>query len=180
MAYTFLKVQGHETGSSRIDQEGLAIAKTILEKAKKKNITIYLPLDHVVASEFSENAKAKTTAGVDIESGWMGLDVGPKTVESFKKALSGAKMVLWNGPLGVFEFPAFANGSRAIAQFIASTKMISIIGGGDTAACIKEFGLEEKMSHISTGGGASLEYLEGQVLLGVAALQKKQAARSGV
>lgn len=172
MAYTFLKVQGHPIGNSKLDEPGQAIAKEVLEKAKKMNVKIVLPVDHVVADSFKENAQSKVAAVID--SGWMGLDIGPKSVELFKKELAGAKTILWNGPVGVFEWEAFAKGSREIAQAIAAGKATSIVGGGDTASAIKEFGLEDKMSHISTGGGASLEFLEGKILPGIAALQAKE------
>lgn len=172
MAYTFLKVQGLPIGNSKLDEAGLAIAKEVLEKAKQMNVKIVLPVDHVVADSFKENAQSKVAAVID--SGWMGLDIGPKSVELFKKELAGAKTILWNGPVGVFEWEAFAKGSREIAQAIAAGKATSIVGGGDTASAIKEFGLEDKMSHISTGGGASLEFLEGKILPGIAALQAKE------
>ncbi|MFH1384965.1 MAG: phosphoglycerate kinase [Candidatus Omnitrophota bacterium] len=172
MAYTFLKTQGHTIGNSKLDAESLAIAQTLLVKAKEKNVTLLLPQDHVVGNEFSEQAQAKG-ADIDIEDGWMGLDIGPKTVAAFKEVIKGAKTIVWNGPLGVFEFEKFKGGSEAIAQCIAASSAMSIIGGGDTAAAIKAFGLEDKMSHISTGGGASLEYLEGKMLPGIAALNDK-------
>lgn len=171
MAYTFLKVQGHAIGNSKCeDENGQAIAKDILAKAETKGVAIHLPIDHVLGNEFSENAAVKTTTGIDIDDGWMGLDIGPKTIAEYKVVIATAKTIIWNGPVGVFEFEKFKAGSLALAQFIGDTDAISIIGGGDTAAAIKKFGLEDKMSHISTGGGASLEYLEGKVLPGVAAL----------
>ena len=174
MAYTFLKVQGIAIGNSKCEDEaGQQVARDILAKAKAKGVTIHLPVDHVVGNEFSESAEAKTTDGAAIEDGWMGLDIGPKTVEDFKKVLATAKTVVWNGPVGVFEFDKFKAGSLALAQAIAASSATSIIGGGDTAAAMKKFGLEDKMSHISTGGGASLEYLEGKILPGVAALNDK-------
>ncbi len=174
MAYTFLKVQGVSIGKSKCEDEaGQKIASDILAKAAAKKVAIHLPVDHVIGNEFSENATAKVTSGQAIEDGWMGLDIGPKTVKDFNAVLAKAKTVIWNGPLGVFEFEKFAKGSKAVAEFIGSTKATSIIGGGDTAAAIKEFNLEDKMTHISTGGGASLEYLEGKVLPGVAALNDK-------
>ncbi len=172
MAYTFLKVQGHPIGNSKLDQPGLEIAKTVLENAKKSNVKVLLPVDHVVGDSFSEKARVKVVTS--IEDGWMGLDIGPRTVELFKKEMAPAKTILWNGPVGVCEWPAFAEGSRKLAEAIASSKVTSVIGGGDTASAVKEFGLEGKMSHISTGGGASLEFLEGKVLPGIAALQDKE------
>ena len=172
MAYTFLKVQGHPIGNSKLDEPGLVIAKDILAKAGKMNVKVVLPVDHVVADSFDAKAQFKIVTA--IESGWMGLDIGPKSVALFKKELASAKTILWNGPVGVFEWPSFAKGSRELAQAIAAGKATSIVGGGDTASAIKEFGLEDKMSHISTGGGASLEFLEGKVLPGIAALLEKE------
>ena len=172
MAYTFLKVQGQSIGNSKLDEPGLAIAKEILEKAGQMNVRIVLPVDHIAGDAFKENAQTKVVT--TIETGWMGLDIGPESVELFKKELAGAKTILWNGPVGVFEWEAFARGSRELAQAIAAGKATSIVGGGDTASAIKEFGLEDKMSHISTGGGASLEFLEGKVLPGIAALLAKE------
>ena len=171
MAYTFLKVQGQSIGNSKLDELGLAVAKEILDKAKRSNVKIVLPIDHVMGDSF--NANAKVRIGEKIDEGWMGLDIGPKTVELFEKELARAKTILWNGPVGVFEWEAFSKGSREIANFIASLRATTIVGGGDTASAVKEFGLEDKMSHISTGGGASLEFLEGKVLPGIAALQDK-------
>ncbi len=172
MAYTFLKSQGHSIGNSKLDEAGLEIAEKLLKKARDKGVKLLLPTDHIVAQEFNENAQSKYSE-IDIEDGWLGLDVGQETVEAFKKELLTAKTVVWNGPLGVFEFEKFKMGSQAIAECLASSEAMSIIGGGDTAAAVKAFGLEDKMSHISTGGGASLEYLEGKVLPGIAALMDK-------
>lgn len=172
MAYTFLKAQGHSIGNSKLDEEGLKIVDGLFAKAKEKGVDIHLPVDHIVANEFSENAEAKESE-IDIEDGWMGLDIGPKTVEKFAAVIAGAKTVVWNGPSGVFEFEKFAAGSKAVGKAVAESDSMSIIGGGDTAACVKIFGLADQMSHISTGGGASLEYLEGKVLPGVAALNDK-------
>ncbi|MFC1808523.1 phosphoglycerate kinase [Candidatus Omnitrophota bacterium] len=174
MAYTFLKVKGIAIGNSKCEDEaGQKVAEDVLAKAQAKGVSIHLPVDHVVGNEFSENADAKVTEGEAIEDGWMGLDIGPKTIEAFTQVLASAKTVIWNGPVGVFEFDKFEKGSKVLAEFIGSLDAISIIGGGDTAAAIKKFDLEDKMSHISTGGGASLEYLEGKVLPGVAALNDK-------
>lgn len=174
MAYTFLKVQGQPIGNSKLDEPGIAIARDILDKSGKMKVRIVLPVDHVVADSFNEKAQSKVVTS--IEGGWMGLDIGPKSLELFKKELASAKTILWNGPVGVFEWPAFAKGSRELARAIAAGRATSIVGGGDTASAIKEFGLEDKMSHISTGGGASLEFLEGKVLPGIAALQDKGVA----
>lgn len=172
MAYTFLKVQGHKIGNSKLDEEGIDVARKILDKVKGSKVKFVLPVDHIVGNDFSNDAEAKET-GIDIEDGWMGLDIGPKTVEKFKEVLKDAKTVVWNGPVGVFEFDKFAGGTRAIGEFLAGLDATTIVGGGDTASAVKEMGLEAKMSHISTGGGASLEFLEGKVLPGVAALDEK-------
>ena len=175
MAYTFLKVQGISIGNSKLEAEKQDLAKDILNKAQAKKITIALPVDHVIADKFEATAQTKISSDANIPDGWMGLDIGPKTIENFKKILESAKTIIWNGPLGVCEMKPFERGSREIANFIANLygKVTSIIGGGDTAAAITQFGLENKMSHISTGGGASLEFLEGKALPGIVALRDK-------
>lgn len=175
MSYTFLKTQGHAIGSSRLEADKLDIAKDILKKAEEKGVEVLLPVDHIVTDGFSDQSSNVKTVGVGgIEDGWEGVDVGPQTVEIFKKALADAKTVVWNGPVGVFEQARFANGSRAVAETLAGlTESTTVIGGGDTAAAVQQFGLADRMSHISTGGGASLEFLEGKVLPGVAILKDK-------
>ncbi len=172
MSYTFQKVLGRSIGDSLFDKEGEQTARDVLKKAKDKGVKLLLPVDYKVADKFDANARSKIS-GADIEPGWSGLDIGPKTILLFQEELKKAKTVLWNGPVGVFEFPAFAEGTRKLAETLANLKATTVIGGGDTAAAIKEFGLEDKMSHVSTGGGASLEYLEGKVLPGIAVLQDK-------
>ncbi|MDD5495903.1 MAG: phosphoglycerate kinase [Candidatus Omnitrophica bacterium] len=173
MAYTFLKVQGKTIGSSKLDKDGLDIAKAALDKAVKKNVPILLPVDHVVADKFDVNAQTKLV-GEDIPDGWMALDIGPKTVKLFEDKLKSAKTVVWNGPLGVFEMEKFAKGTEDVARFLAGLKGVTtVIGGGDTAAAMAKFKVDGKMTHISTGGGASLEYLEGRGLPGIDALQDK-------
>lgn len=173
MAYTFLKAKGKTIGSSKLDKDGFDTAKAALDKAAKKNIPMLLPVDNVIADKFDANANSKLV-GEDIPDGWMGLDIGPKTVKLFEEKLKGAKTIVWNGPLGVFEMDKFAKGTLDIAKFIAGMSGVtSIIGGGDTAAAMSKFKLEDKMSHISTGGGASLEYLEGRGLPGIDALNDK-------
>ncbi len=173
MAYTFLKVQGIEIGASKYEKDKLDLAKAILEKAKQKNVPILLPVDHMTVQKVDENAAAKVE-GPAISPGWMGVDIGPKSVEMFCKALDLAKTVIWNGPMGIFEIKPFAKGSYEIALKLSQLKdATTIIGGGDTAAAAIGFGLAEKMTHISTGGGASLEYLEGKELPGIAALEEK-------
>lgn len=173
MAYTFYAAQGKSIGASKVEKDKIDIAKSLLEKAKQKSVNIVLPVDNVIADKFDANANTKVV-GDQIPDGWMGLDVGPKTVELFKGVLKDAKTIVWNGPLGVFEMDKFAKGTEDIARYIATLKAISIIGGGDTAAAIAKFKLEDKMTHISTGGGASLEYLEGKVLPGIKALTDKK------
>ncbi|MFA6321697.1 MAG: phosphoglycerate kinase [Candidatus Omnitrophota bacterium] len=173
MAYTFLKVQGKTIGSSKLDKDGLDTAKQALEKAAAKKIPILLPVDHVIADKFDANANTKLVVD-NIPDGWMALDIGPKTIKIFEDKLKTAKTIIWNGPVGVFEMEKFAKGTEDIAKFIASLKGVtSIIGGGDTAAAMLKFNVEDKMTHISTGGGASLEYLEGRGLPGIDALSDK-------
>lgn len=173
MAYTFLKANGKSIGASKLDKDGLKTAKLALDKAAKKNIPILLPIDNVIADKLEAGAKTKLV-GEDIPDGWMGLDIGPKTIRLFEDKLKGAKTILWNGPLGVFEIARYAKGTEEIAGFIATLKGVTtIIGGGDTAAAIAKFKLEDKMTHVSTGGGASLEYLEGKSLPGIDSLNDK-------
>jgi phosphoglycerate kinase len=173
MAYTFLKAQGIDIGNSKLEADKVDLAAEILKEASAKKVKILLPVDHVAADKFDAAADAKVTADNKIPAGMLGLDIGPKTVKLFEAELKNAKTIVWNGPLGVFEMDKFDKGSREIAEFIAGLKAVTIIGGGDTAAAVAKFGLEKKMSHISTGGGASLEYLEGKILPGIAALQDK-------
>lgn len=173
MAYTFLKAKGKTIGTSKLDKDGFDTAKAALDKAAKKNIPMLLPIDHVVADKFDANANTKVV-GEDIPDGWMGLDIGPKTIKLFEERIATAKTIVWNGPLGVFEMDKFAKGTQDIAKFIAGLSGVtSIIGGGDTAAAMLKFKLDTKMSHISTGGGASLEYLEGRGLPGIDALNDR-------
>ncbi|MDR3165546.1 MAG: phosphoglycerate kinase [Synergistaceae bacterium] len=170
MSFTFLKSQGYEIGHSLCEAEKLDFARAMSEKAKKKNVSILLPVDVVVASEVSAEAASKTVAVNAIPSDLMGLDIGPATRKLFSEALESAKTVLWNGPMGVFEMTPFANGTRAIAEQLAKiTKngAATVVGGGDSAAAIAQFGLENEVSHVSTGGGASLEFFEGKTLPGV-------------
>jgi len=171
MAYTFLKAKGEPIGNSKLEADRVETAKQILEKAKAAKVDVLLPVDHVVADKF--DAAANTRIVDRIPDGWMALDIGPKTVELFTKKLQEARMVVWNGPMGVFEMAPFAKGTEAVAKALAASNATTIIGGGDTAAAVNQFGLGDKMSHISTGGGASLEFLEGKELPGVAALSNK-------
>jgi 3-phosphoglycerate kinase len=169
-----MKAQGYEIGDSLLDEAGIEVAKNILAKAKDKGIELLLPVDTVVADAFDANANTKIAELGQIEPSWQGLDIGPKTIELFKAAILKSKMVVWNGPVGVFEFEKFGVGTRALADLLAETPAItSIIGGGDTAAAVVQYGLADKMSHVSTGGGASLEMLEGKILPGLAALTDK-------
>lgn len=173
MAFPFCRVKGWQIGSSKYEAGGEELARQVLDSARQKGVTVVLPVDHVIAQKL-EKGVATRIVDRDIPAGWMGLDAGPKSIEEYKKALAGAKTVLWNGPLGVFETPPFDRASRAIAEYLTTQGATTIVGGGDTAAAVKAFGLEEKMSHVSTGGGASLEYLEGRVLPGIAALPEKE------
>ncbi|MBF0522424.1 MAG: phosphoglycerate kinase [Candidatus Omnitrophica bacterium] len=172
MAYTFLKAMGKNIGKSILEADKVDLAKGLLEKAKAKGVKIVLSEDFVVVKDFEKPEEKKIVT--DIEDGWEGLDVGPKTIAKFKEVLSTAKTVVWNGPVGVFEKDAYAEGTKEIAEYLATLKnCVTIVGGGDSASAAKKFNVEDKMTHISTGGGASLEFLEGQVLPGVAALKDK-------
>lgn len=173
MIFTFFKAQGLSVGSSLVEDDKLDLAKTLLEKAKTKGVEFYLPTDVVIADKFAEDANSEVTAVATIPDGWMGLDVGPKSIEAVEGLLKDCKTVIWNGPMGVFEMEKFAKGTIAIAQTLAeltASGATTIIGGGDSVAAVEKCGLGSKMSHISTGGGASLELLEGKVLPGVACL----------
>ncbi len=172
MAYTFLKSRLKSIGSSKLEEEMIGTVDTIFKKASKKNVSIFLPKDHVVAKEINEKAKSKVV-GEDIPDGWIGLDIGPKTIKSFEEILKESKTIVWNGPVGLFEMKQFSKGTSELAKFIARLDATTVIGGGDTAAAVNQLKLGDKMSHMSTGGGASLEYLEGKVLPGVAALNDK-------
>ena len=165
MAYTFMKAMGHEVGNSLLEEDKIELAKTIMAKGGDKLI---LPVDNVVADKFANDAEVKVVDR-DIPEGWMGLDIGPKSIELFKETLQGAKTVVWNGPMGVFEMPNFAKGTLAVCEAISELPdAVTVIGGGDSAAAAIQLGFEDKFSHISTGGGASLEYMEGKVLPGIA------------
>ena len=174
MAYTFYKAQGHGIGTSICEEDKLDLAKEILEKAKQKGVELLLPVDNHVSSEYSNDGESKFVESTEIPEGFMGLDIGPKTIESFKEVIKAAKTILWNGPLGVSEFERFAEGTKQIARALAESNAVTIIGGGDSAAAIEKMGLADKMTHISTGGGASLEFLEGKVLPGIACLDDKE------
>jgi phosphoglycerate kinase len=170
MAYTFLRAEGRPTGKSLVEEDRIELAKKLIQKAADKGVNLLLPQDHVVASEFSPDAEHKICSDADFPADWMALDIGPATIAAYTDALRDARMVVWNGPMGVFEFDAFASGTMAIATTLAESKARSIVGGGDSVAAVMKAGLESKMTHISTGGGASLEFLEGKILPGLAAL----------
>lgn len=173
MAYTFLKAQGYKVGNSLVEEDKVDYAKQMLEDAKVKGVQLLLPTDHVVATDFDKNAEPIVTEDANIEDGFMGLDIGPKTAAAYAKAVLDAKTVVWNGPMGVFEFENFAKGTIEVAKALASSEATTIIGGGDSAAAVNTLGFGDKMTHISTGGGASLEFLEGLVLPGIDALNNK-------
>ena len=172
MAYTFLSVQGHKIGKSLVESDYLETAKDFLKAAADKKVTVILPVDHIAAEAFDENAKPVAVDSADIPDTLMGMDVGPKTIALIKDAVSKAASVVWNGPLGVFEFDSFANGTLEIAKAVAECKGTTVVGGGDSVAAVNKFGLADKLSHVSTGGGASLEFLQGLPLPGIVALQK--------
>ena len=173
MAYTFFKAQGYEVGNSICELDKLDLAKEAMEKAKAKGVNLVLPVDTKVGKEFKPDTESKTVAWTEIPADWEGFDIGEKTIEIFTEEIKKAKTVIWNGPLGLFEFPQFSVGTNAIARLLATIDAKTIIGGGDSAAAVKKAGLEDKMTHISTGGGASLEFLEGKDLPGVAAANDK-------
>ncbi len=173
MAYTFFKAKGYNIGTSICEDDKVELAASLMTKAQEKGVNLLLPVDNVVATEFKADAESKIVDSTDIPNGWMGLDIGEKTVQDFADALKDAKTVIWNGPMGVFEFEKFANGTKKVAQAVANVDGTTIIGGGDSAAAVKQLGFASKMTHISTGGGASLEYLEGIELPGIACLNDK-------
>ena len=173
MAYTFMKAQGGSIGDSLVDNDRLADALRFIEKAKEKGVKLLLPVDTMIADAFEGYTAIKTCKAGEVPEGWQGLDIGPETVKLFSNAVKEAKTIVWNGPMGVFENPDFAKGTLAVATAMAESDAITIIGGGDSAAAVNQMGLGDKMSHISTGGGASLEFLEGKGLPGVNCLQDK-------
>ena len=173
MSYTFAKAQGLEIGKSILDADNVGLAGELLKKAEAAGVRMLLPVDVICADDFKNDAK-KAAVDVDkIPADMMGMDIGPKTIELYKEALADAKTIVWNGPMGVFEMPNFAVGTRAVAEALAASDAITIIGGGDSAAAVEQFGLGDKMTHISTGGGASLEFLEGKELPGIAVIEDK-------
>ena len=173
MAYTFLKAQGYEIGTSLVEEEKVEYAKEMMEKAKAKGVKLLLPIDNAVADKFADVAPV-ITEDANIPEGFMGLDIGPKTIEEYVNTVNASKTIVWNGPMGVFEFENFANGTLAVAKAMAAlTDATTVIGGGDSAAAVNQLGFGDKMTHVSTGGGASLEFLEGKELPGIVALDNK-------
>jgi phosphoglycerate kinase len=173
MAYTFLKAQGYAVGKSLVEEDKLDYAKEMLNSAKAKGVKLLLPVDHITAAEFSKDAEPVVTDDQTIKADFMGLDIGPKTAKLYADAVAESKTVVWNGPMGVFEFEKFAQGTIAVAKALAESSATSVIGGGDSAAAVNILGFGDRMTHISTGGGASLEFLEGLVLPGIDALDDK-------
>ena len=171
MAFTFFKAQGGSIGSSLVEDEYLETAKKILSLAKEKGVNVMLPEDSVIADAFSNDAHIKVVSSMEIEAGWMGLDVGPKAIETYRDVISKSKTILWNGPLGVFEMENFSLGTKSLGEMIAQSSAYSLVGGGDSVAAVKKFNLSDEVSYVSTGGGALLELLEGKTLPGVAAIQ---------
>lgn len=173
MAYTFIKAMGYEIGKSLLEEDKLDYARSMIEKAKEKNVKLLLPVDTAVGSEFAPDCERKVVKVSEIPADWMGMDIGPETIKLFSDAVKSAATVVWNGPMGVFEFNAFAQGTEAMAKALAESGAVTIVGGGDSAAAVEKLGYADKMTHISTGGGASLEFLEGLELPGVACLMNK-------
>ena len=173
MAYTFLKAQGFSVGNSLVEEDKLGYAKLMIEKAQKNGVQLLLPIDHRIANEFKDK-KAEFTSDENIPEGYMGLDIGDKTILEFNALLESAKTILWNGPMGVFEFENYAKGTFALAESLSKLDAITIIGGGDSAAAVTQLGFKDQMTHISTGGGASLEFLEGKLLPSIEALKNKE------
>jgi len=173
MAYTFLKAKGYEIGKSLLDAERIDFCRDIMAAAAEKGVKLLLPVDIVVAKEYAPDAEHKVVAAQEIPADWEGMDIGPETAKLYSAEVKAAGTVVWNGPMGVFEFEAFAHGTRSVAQALADSAALSVIGGGDSAAAVEQMGFADKMTHVSTGGGASLEFLEGKVLPGVAALDDK-------
>jgi 3-phosphoglycerate kinase len=173
MSYTFLAARGTSVGTSRVEEDKLDLARELLAKAKQKGVDLLLPVDHVCGEEFAETTEPRTLEAAEIPEGWMGLDIGPKTIDLYRAKIAGARTVVWNGPMGVFEWESFAAGTMAMARACAESDAVTIVGGGDSASAAKKSGLADRFGHISTGGGASLELLEGKDLPGVAALTDK-------
>ena len=174
MANTFLAAQGYETGDSLVEEEKIDLAKELIEKAEEKGVNLSLPVDVMVADDFTADAAQKIVSANEIEPGWQALDIGPETIKSFAEVIKDAQTVVWNGPMGVFEMDPFAKGTTEVARALAESNATTIIGGGDSAAAVKKAGLDDQMTHISTGGGASLQFMEGKPLQAVEALDNKE------
>jgi 3-phosphoglycerate kinase len=174
MAYTFLKAKGYSIGKSLFEEDMLGLADKLIKKADGLNVKLLLPADHVCGREYDKNTESLVTEDANIPDGWMGFDIGLKTVDLFIRELSQSKTVIWNGPPGVFEIEKFSEGTMKIAEFLSESPAVTIVGGGDTAAAVKKYNLTEKFSHVSTGGGASLEFMEGKQLPGISALGDKK------
>ena len=173
MSYTFMKAQGHSIGNSLCEDDKLDLAREMLQKAKDRGVSLLLPVDNKAGDKFDANCDIRVVESYDIPEGWMGMDIGPRTIEIFCDAVKNAGTVVWNGPMGVCEFDRFAQGTMKVATAVAESGAVSIIGGGDSAAAVEQMGYADKMTHISTGGGASLEFLEGKELPGVACADDK-------
>ena len=173
LAFTFVKAMGHDVGKSLLEEDKIDLAKSFIEKAKEKGVKFYMPMDAVVTKEFSNDAEATVVDIDSIPSDMMGLDIGPKTAAKYAEVIKASKLIIWNGPMGVFEMEKFANGTKAVAEAMAETAGYTVIGGGDSAAAVEKFGVADKMDHVSTGGGASLELMEGKALPGIVALNDK-------
>lgn len=173
LVFTFVKAMGHDIGKSLLEEDKIELAKGFIEQAKAKGVQLHMPVDAVVANEFSKDAETQIVAIDAIPSDWMGLDIGPKTAENYAEVIKQSKLIIWNGPMGVFEMEKFANGTKTVADAMATTEGYTIIGGGDSAAAVEKFEVASKMDHISTGGGASLELMEGKELPGIVALNDK-------
>lgn len=173
LSFTFTKAQGHSIGKSLLEEDKIELARGFIEKAKEKGVQLHLPIDAVVATEFSKDAQNKVVNIEEIPEEWMGLDIGPKTAEKYADVIKQSKLIIWNGPMGVFEMEPFANGTKTVANAMAQTEGYTIIGGGDSAAAVEKFDVADQMDHISTGGGASLELMEGKELPGIVALNDK-------
>ncbi|MCP1145813.1 phosphoglycerate kinase [Lysinibacillus endophyticus] len=173
LSFTFVKAQGHSIGKSLLEEDKIELARGFIERAKEKGVQLHMPVDAVVANEFSKDAETKVVDINEIPEEWMGLDIGPKTAEKYADVIKQSKLIIWNGPMGVFEMEPFANGTKTVANAMAETEGYTVIGGGDSAAAVEKFDVADKMDHISTGGGASLELMEGKELPGIVALNDK-------
>lgn len=173
MAYTFLKAKGYNIGTSICEEDKVELAKSLMEKAAAKGVKLLLPEDNAIAKEFNNDSEKQIVASNNMPDGWMGMDIGPATIKLYSDAIKSAKTVVWNGPMGVFEFANFATGTKEVAKALAESGSLSIVGGGDSAAAVEQLGFADKITHISTGGGASLEFLEGKVLPGIDVLMNK-------